>query len=45
MIDWEDLVYMLEIGKTKLISRQLNDPLVDHFSIEKFQELIAQKYY
>ncbi len=36
---------MPEIVKTKLISRHHDDPLVNHFRIDKTQELIARKYY
>ncbi len=36
---------MLEIVKTKLISRHYDDLLANHFGINKTQQLIAQKYY
>ena len=51
---WEDsggvlhhqcLPYVPKLIKTKLISRQHNDPLVGHFGIEKTWELVARKYY
>ncbi len=29
----------------ELISRYYDDPLADHFGIEKIRELIARKYY
>ena len=41
----QGLPYVPEIIRTELISRQHNDPLVDHFGIEKTRELAARKYY
>ena len=52
--DWQDikgvlhyqgLPYIPEIIRTKLISRHHNNPLADHFGIEKIRELVARKYY
>ncbi len=52
--DWEDieqilyyqgLPYVPKVIRSELISRHHDDPLVDHFGIEKTRELIARKYY
>ena len=52
--DWQDLddvlhhqslPYVSKIIRVELISRHHNDPLADHFGIEKTHELVAQKYY
>ena len=51
---WEDidgvlhhqgLPYILEIIRTKLVSKHHNDPLVGHFGIKKIRELVTRKYY
>ncbi len=42
---YQGLLYVPEVVKTELISRQHNDPLAGHFKIDKTRELIAQKYY
>lgn len=39
------LLYILQIIKTKLISRYYNNLLFGHFSIGKVHKLITQKYY
>ena len=41
----QDLSYVPEIIRTKLISRYHDDPLAGQFGIEKTRELIARKYY
>ena len=41
----QGLPYVPEIIRTELISRHHNNPLADHFGIEKTRELIARKYY
>lgn len=41
----KDLLYILEIVRTKLISSYNNNQLVDYFGIEKTWKLIAWKYY
>ena len=52
--DWEkidgvlhrnDLPYLPEIIRTKIISRHYDDALVSHFGVEKSRELVARKYY
>ena len=52
--DWQDidgmlhhlgLLYVPEIIRTELISRQHDDPLAGHFGVKKTQELLSQKYY
>ena len=52
--DWQDiegilhhqgLLYVPEIIQTELIIRHYNDPLADHFGIEKTRELVTRKYY
>ena len=37
--------YLLEIIRTKIISRHHNDPLAGHFGVEKTRELVVQTYY
>lgn len=44
-LHYQNLLYILEIIRIELISKHHVDPLVGHFSIEKTQELVAQKYY
>ena len=41
----QSLLYILEIIKTNLISRYLDNPLAGHLSIKKMQELVVKKYY
>ena len=52
--DWEELdgvfhhqglPYVPKIIRSKLISRQHNDPLAGHFRVDKTRELIGWKYY
>ena len=52
--DWEDvegvlqyqrLIYVPEIIRSKVISRHHNDPLTGHFGISKTKELVDRKYY
>ena len=52
--NWEDsnrilyhqgMLYISKIIRTKLINRRNDDPLADHFGIEKMRELITRKYY
>ena len=45
MLHHQGLSYVPEIIRTELISRHHNNPLADHFGIEKTRELIARKYY
>ena len=37
--------YLLEIIRTKIISKHHNDSLAGHFGVEKTRELVTQKYY
>ena len=41
VLHYQGLPYVLEIIRTELISRHHDDPLADHFGIEKTHELIA----
>ena len=41
----QDLPYILEIIRTKQISRHHDNPLAGHFGIEKTRELVIRKYY
>lgn len=41
----KNLLYVLEIMRTKLISRDHDYLLAGHFEINKTKELIVQKYY
>ena len=41
----QELLFVPEVIRTKLISRHHNDPLAGHFGIDKTQNLIARKYY
>ncbi len=45
MFYYQDLSYVSKVIYLKLISKDYNDPHVDHFGIEKIQRLIARKYY
>ena len=51
---WEDvervlqcdgLSYVPTIIRSKVISRHYNNPLTEHFSIDKTRELVGRKYY
>ena len=41
----QGLLYVPEIIRTELISRQHDDPVEGHFGIDKTRKLIARKYY
>ena len=41
----QDIFYILEIIRTKLIRKYYNDLPADYFGIKKTQKLFAQKYY
>lgn len=45
VLNQENLPYVLDVLQIKLISRNYNDLLADHFGINKMQKLIIQKYY
>ena len=45
ILHYQGLSYVLKIIRTELISRYHNDPLADHFDIQKTREFVAQKYY
>ena len=45
VLHYQDLPYIPEIIRTKLISKNHDDLLAGYFGIEKTHELIAQKYY
>ena len=42
---YQSLPYIPEVIQTKLISKHYDDPLVDHFGIEKTHKLAGRKYY
>lgn len=42
---FEDLLFILEIIRTKLISSHPDNLLANYFRIDKIQGLITQKYY
>lgn len=42
---YQCLLYVLEIIYLELISNYYNNPLAEHFRVEKTQKLITQKYY
>ena len=41
----QNLPYVSENIRTELISKHHNNSLIEHFAIEKTQELVVQKYY
>lgn len=45
MVQYWGLLYILKNIRTKLISCQHNDLLIEYFEIDKTQELTAKKYY
>ena len=45
MFYYKNLLYVLKIIHSELISRHHNNLLIGHFSIEKTCKLIANKYY
>lgn len=45
MLHCQGLPYVPEMIRTELISRHHNNPLAEHFGIEKTRKLIARKYY
>ena len=44
VLDRESRLYLPEIMRTEIISRQPDDPLAGHFGVEKTRKLVAQKY-
>ncbi len=45
MLHYQGFPYILKVIYSELISRYQDNPLADHFGIEKTQELIARKCY
>ena len=45
VLQYQGLPYVLEIIRSKVISRHYNDLLAEHFGIDKTRELIGRKYY
>ncbi len=45
VLHYQGLPYVPKVIRSELISRHYDDPLADHFGIEKTCELIAKKYY
>ena len=45
MLHFQHFPYLLEIIRTKIISKRYDDPLARHFGTEKTRELVARKYY
>ncbi len=45
MLHYQDLLYILKVIHSELISRHHNNFFTGHFGIEKTRELIAKKYY
>ena len=41
----QNLPYVPEIIRTKLISKHHNNPLAGHFGIKKTRKLVVRKYY
>ena len=42
---YKGLLYLPKIVRFALISKHYNDPLVDHFGVDKTRKLIGRKYY
>ncbi len=42
---YQGLLYVPKVIRSELINRHHDEPLTDHFGIEKTCELIARKYY
>ena len=45
VLHYQELLFVLEVIQTKLISRHHNKPLASHFGINKTKKLIGRKYY
>ena len=45
VLQYQGLPYVPEIIRSKVISRHHNDPLAEHFGIDKTRELVGRKYY
>ena len=45
VLQYQGLPYVPEIIRSKAISRYHNDPLAEHFGIDKTRELVGRKYY
>ena len=45
MLYYQDLLYVLKVIRSELISRHYDNPLAGHFGIKNTPKLIAGKYY
>ena len=45
VLQYQGLPYVSEIIRSEMISRHHNDPLAEHFGINKTRGLIGRKYY
>ena len=45
MLQYQGLPYVLEIIRSKVISCHHDDPLAEHFGIDKTRKLVSRKYY
>ena len=45
VFQYRGLLYVPEIIRSEVISRHYNDPLAEHFGIDKTRELVGRKYY
>ena len=45
VLQYQGLPYVPEIIRSEIISRHHNDPLAEHFGIDKIRELVGRKYY
>ena len=45
VLQYQELLYVPEIIRFEVISCHHNDPLAEHFGIDKTRELIGRKYY
>ncbi len=45
VLHYQSLQYISKVIRSELISRHHNDPLADHFGIEKTRKFITRKYY
>ena len=45
VLQYRGLPYVPEIICSEVISRHHNDPLIEHFGIDKTRELVGRKYY
>ena len=45
VLQFQGLLYILKIIRSEVVSRHHNDPLAEHFGIDKTRELVGRKYY